>query len=84
MSGIEVAVAMILLIAFIGGVVMGVVVLVSVASRREDRRYTLTGEAPDAVCRGARRLIGVWTHGGWPSDPMPRPKIGAHGQNVPR
>jgi hypothetical protein len=84
MSGIEMAVAMALLIAFIGGVVTGVVVLVSVASRREDRLFTLTGEAPDALCRGARRLIGVWTRSGRPADPMPRLKIDAHGRNTPR
>jgi len=83
MSGIEVAVAMALLIAFTGGVVIGVVVLVSVASRREDRLYTLTGEAPDAVCRGARRLIGVWSSG-WPANPAPGVKIGARGRNAPR
>ena len=52
MSGIAVAVAIFLLVAFIGGVVLGVVVIVSVASRREDRLFSLTGEAPDAVCRG--------------------------------
>jgi len=66
MSGIEAAVAIFLLIAFIGGVLMGVIVIVSVASRREDRLFSLTGEAPDAVCRGARRFTGVWTRGGWP------------------
>ena len=83
MSGIEVAVAMALLIAFTGGVVIGVVVLVSVASRREDRLYTLTGQAPDAICRGARRLTGVWTRG-WPANPAPGLKIGAQGRNAPR
>jgi hypothetical protein len=84
MSGIEVAVAIALLIAVTGGVVIGVIVLVSVASRREDRLFTLTGEAPDAVCRGARRLIGVWTRGGWPAEPVSRMKIGAHGRTSPR
>ena len=66
MSGIAVAVAIFLLVAFIGGIVLGVVVIVSVASRREDRLFSLTGEAPDAVCRGARRLVGAGTRGGWP------------------
>jgi hypothetical protein len=68
MSGLEAAVAIFLLIAFIGGVIIGVVVIVSIASRREDRLFSLTGEAPDAVCRGARRFTGVWTRGGWPVD----------------
>lgn len=66
MSGIEVAAAIFLLIAFISGAAIGVVVIVSVASRREDRLFSLTGEAPDAVCRGARRVTGLWTLGGWP------------------
>jgi hypothetical protein len=68
MSGLEAAVAIFLLIAFIGGVGIGVVVIVSIASRREDRLFSLTGEAPDTVCRGARRFTGVWTRGGWPVD----------------
>lgn len=68
MSGLEAAVAIFLLIAFFGGVVIGVVVIVSIASRREDRMFSLTGDAPDAVCRGARRFTGVWTRGGWPTE----------------
>lgn len=72
MSGTEVAVAIFLLIAFIGGAVLGVVLIVSVASRREDRLYSLTGEAPDAMCRGARLLVGAGTRGGWPVGRSPR------------
>ncbi len=66
MNGLEAAVAIFLLIAFISGTLIGVVVIVSIASRREDRRYSLAYEAPDAVCRGARRLLGVGTRGGRP------------------
>lgn len=77
MSGIGVAVAIFLLIAFIGGVVLGVIVIVSIASKREDRLYSLTGEAPDAVCRGARWLTGAGTRGGWPVDPVPGQDDGA-------
>jgi hypothetical protein len=66
MSGIGVAVAIFLLVAFIGGVVLGLIVIVSLASRREDRLYSLTGEAPDTMCRCARRLMGAGTRGGWP------------------
>lgn len=79
MSGIGVAVAIFSLVAFIGGVVLGVVVIVSIASRREDRLYSLTGEAPDAVCRGARRLMGAWTRGGWPGG-----EISGQVDDVPR
>ena len=70
MSGTGVAVAIFLLIAFIGGVVLGVIVIVSIASKREDRLYSLTRQAPDAMCRGARLLIGVGTRGGWPVEPV--------------
>jgi hypothetical protein len=66
MSGIEVVAAMVILFAFAIGIVIGVVAIVSVASRREDRLYSLWGEAPDAACRGARRLVGVWVRGGRP------------------
>jgi hypothetical protein len=84
MSGIAVTVAIFLLIAFIGGAVLGVVMIVSVASRREDRLYSLTGEAPDAMCRGARRLIGAGTRGGWPVSPVPGRDDNAPGQEADR
>jgi hypothetical protein len=71
MSGIEAAAAIFVLIAFIGGVVLGVIVIVSIASKREDRLYSLTREAPDAMCRGARLLVGAGTRGGWPVEPVP-------------
>ncbi len=72
MHGFEVA-AIMLLIGFLGGVLAGIVVIVSVASRREDRYYSLTGEAPDAACRGARWLVGMGARGsGFPRmDPPP-------------
>jgi hypothetical protein len=44
---------------FIAGVVMGVIVVVAIAVRREDRRYTLAVDAPDRVSRTTRRLTGV-------------------------
>lgn len=44
---------------FLSGVLSGVIVVVALAVRREDRRYSLTGEAPDRLSRGARRLNGV-------------------------
>lgn len=59
MGGIGVGVAILLLSAFIAGVVAGIVVVVSVASRREDRLLTLTRAAPDTACRGARVLVGA-------------------------
>jgi len=68
MSGIEVAAAMVILFAFAIGIVIGVVLVVSIASRREDRLYSLWGQAPDATCRGVRRLVGAGVRGGWPLD----------------
>ncbi len=47
---------------FLSGVVTGLIVMVALAVRREDRRFTLPGEAPDRMCRSARRLIGVGRH----------------------
>ena len=64
MAGIDVGeVAIILLIVFIAGAMGGVVLVVSVASLREDRRYSLTGEAPGPVCAGARWLTGAGVRG---------------------
>jgi hypothetical protein len=63
MGSIGAAFAIILLIAFLGGVFIGVIVLASLASRREDHLHSLTGEAPDPVCAGTRRLTGAYTRG---------------------
>ncbi len=84
MSGIQVVVAIFLLIAFLSGAVIGVVVVVSIASRREDRLYSLVGEAPDAVCRGARRFMGVWTLVGGPVDQVSGPRDDAQRREAPR
>lgn len=60
MSGVVVAVTVAL---FFGGVVTGVIVVVALAIRREDRRYSLIREAPDRISRSARRLTGVGRRG---------------------
>jgi hypothetical protein len=44
---------------FLGGLVMGVIAVIAIAVRREDRRYTLAVEAPDRLSRSTRLLIGV-------------------------
>lgn len=44
---------------FIAGLVMGVIVVIAIAVRREDRRYTLAVDAPDRLSRTSRRLTGV-------------------------
>jgi hypothetical protein len=56
MGGVVVAVAV---AVFLGGVVMGVIAVIAIAVRREDRRYTLAVEAPDRMSRNTRRLTGV-------------------------
>jgi hypothetical protein len=64
MGGIDVGeVAILILIVFIAGAIGGVILVVSFASLREDRRYSLTGDAPDSVCAGARRLTGALVRG---------------------
>jgi hypothetical protein len=54
MAGFVVVVAAALFLAVLLG--LGVVAF---AVRREDRRFTLVGDAPDILSRSARRLNGV-------------------------
>jgi len=59
------AVAYLILAVFLGGVTLGVVAMVAIAVRREDRLYSLSGAAPGAAARGARWLTrygGAGTH----------------------
>jgi hypothetical protein len=63
MSGIEAGDAIAILAVFLGGIVLGAVVMVSVAVKREDRAYSLSGAAPDFATWGARMLIRVGRRG---------------------
>ena len=56
MAGAVVAIAV---AVFLAGVAMGVIAVVAIAVRREDRRYTLAGDAPDRLSRNTRRLTGL-------------------------
>jgi hypothetical protein len=56
MAGVVVASAV---SVFFGGLVVGVIAVIAIAVRREDRRYSLAGDAPDRLSRNTRRLIGV-------------------------
>jgi hypothetical protein len=58
----EVVMASVVVVAvavFIAGLVMGVVAVVAIAVHREERRYTLAGDAPDLMSKTTRRLTGV-------------------------
>jgi hypothetical protein len=41
------------------GLVIGIIAIVALAVRREDRLYSLTRQAPGVAARGVRRLTGV-------------------------
>ena len=56
MAGVVIPVAVAL---FLAGVATGVLALIAIAVRREDRGNTLAGEAPDRLSRSTRRLTGV-------------------------
>ena len=56
MNGSAASVAYLILAVFFGGVTLGVVAMVAVAVRKEDRLYSLSGAAPGAAARGARWL----------------------------
>ena len=45
---------------FASGAIAGIVGVVSVAIRREERKSTLTSQAPDNVTRAGRLLNGVY------------------------
>lgn len=47
-------------VIFTTGAISGIVLLVSLASRREDRRARLSREAPDRTTNAARTLTGLY------------------------
>ena len=57
-------------VIFTFGVIIGIVFLVSLASRREDRRAKLSREAPDRVTLAGRYLTGLYVRR--PGDDAPR------------
>jgi len=63
MRGIEATDAIAILAIFLGGMVLGVVLIVSAAIKREERRLSLSGAAPDVLTQGARILIRVGSRG---------------------
>jgi hypothetical protein len=59
MDRIMVAVAIGMALVFGTGVLVGVIAMVSMAIRREDKLGTLTRQPPGVLARGARRLNGL-------------------------
>jgi hypothetical protein len=47
-------------VVFVMGVITGIVLLVSLASRREDRRAKLSREAPDRIAKAGRLLTNLY------------------------
>lgn len=65
MSSSGASVAYLILATFLGGFWLGVIAMVAVAVRKEDRRFSLSGPAPGAAARGARwvtRYGGAGSH----------------------
>jgi hypothetical protein len=56
MNGSGASVAYLILSVFLGGVTLGVIAIVAVAIRREDRLFSLSGAAPGPAARGTRWL----------------------------
>jgi hypothetical protein len=59
LEAIMAGVVVVAVAVFIAGLVMGVIAVIAVAVRREERRYTLAVDAPDRLSRTTRRLTGV-------------------------
>jgi hypothetical protein len=63
MSSIQAAHAIEILATFLGGITLGVILIASRAIKREDRRRSLTGAAPDLAARGTRILVRYGSRG---------------------
>lgn len=59
MDRIMIAVATEITLVFGAGIIAGVIAMVALAIRKEDRLRSLTRQSPSAATRGARRLNGV-------------------------
>jgi hypothetical protein len=68
MDRIMVAMAIGMGLVFATGVIVGIVLMVATAIRREDKRGTLTQAPPDAAARAVRRLSGVGLRNTTPQD----------------
>jgi hypothetical protein len=66
MNGGATAEVIAILAMFLIGVTFGVLAVVCAAIKREDRKFSLKGAAPDAAARGTRVLTGVGSRGAGP------------------
>ena len=58
MNGIDVVVAITILMVFLFGIMFGVIAIVSRSFYREDKQHSVKGEPPDYACSGTRKLVG--------------------------
>lgn len=58
MASVVIAIAL-----FLGGIAFGVIAVVAISVRREDRAFSIAGDAPDRISRSARRLNGLGSRG---------------------
>jgi hypothetical protein len=49
-----------IIVIFTAGIAVGIILLVSTGSRREERDFTLTSRAPDQLSNGARVVTGLY------------------------
>ena len=49
---------------FLAGAVVGIIAIVSIGIRREERQFSLSRGAPDQVSHGARYLTGLYVRNG--------------------
>jgi hypothetical protein len=57
------AVLTIAIAVFLGGIMVGVLAVMAIAVRREDRRRTMPHDAPDRMSMNTRRLTGLSRRG---------------------
>jgi hypothetical protein len=54
----DTGIAILILIVFLFGIMFGIFAIVSRASNREDKNYSINGDPPDIACSGTRKLVG--------------------------
>jgi hypothetical protein len=83
MGRIMVLVVIAIAVVFGAGVIAGMVAMVAMAVRKEDRTHTLTGSPPNRVTQGVRRLTGVGVRDTPPPDDEQQGDPEDHEQDQP-